>query len=110
MNERDGVWYTSAELQALAIDDVAVVGLAAEPFVEIGLQIKARSAAVITFVAAYANGCVGYVPMPLAYDLGGYEVDDSYVYYRLEAALAPACAELMIGGALTLIDGLLPIL
>ena len=104
------MWYTSAELQALSIDDVALVSLAAEPFVEIGLQIKARSAAAITFVVAYANGCVGYVPMPLAYDLGGYEVSSSYVYYRLAAALAPACADLMIGGALTLVDGLLPIL
>jgi len=110
IEERDGVWYTSAELQVLSVDDVAFVGLAAEPFVEIGLQIKARSAAALTFVAAYANGCVGYVPMPLAYDLGGYEVDASYVYYRLVAALAPACAELVIGGALTLIDRLLPIL
>ena len=109
IKERDGVWYASAELQALALDDVVLVSLAAEPFVEIGLQIKARSVAAITFVAAYANGCVGYVPMPLAYDLGGYEVDASYVYYRLYAALAPACAELMIGGALTLIDNLFPI-
>ncbi len=90
------------------MNDVALAGVAAEPFVEIGLQIKARSSAAFTLFAGDTNGCVGYVPMPLAYDQGGYEVDSSYVYYRLPAPLAPACAELIMGGVLTLIERLEP--
>ena len=106
VEERGGVWYTVAECQAFSLNDVALVGLAAEPFAEIGLAVKARSSAALTLFAGYANGSVGYLPTPLAYDQGGYEVDSSYLYYRLPAALAPACAALAIGGALALVEGL----
>jgi neutral ceramidase len=109
VEDRGGVWYTVAELQAISLNDVVLVGVAAEPFVEIGLQVKARSSAALTLFGGYTNGCVGYVPMPLAYSQGGYEVDASYLYYRLPAPLAPACAELIIGGALALIDTLEPL-
>jgi hypothetical protein len=102
-------WRTRAEVQVLLLGDVALVGVSAEPFCEIGLRVKARSAAALTLFAGYTNGCVGYVPVPLAYDQGGYEVDDSYVYYRLDAPLAPACADLLAGAALDLIDTLAPL-
>ena len=42
MVERDGVWRAQAEVQALLLDDIALVGVAAEPFVEIGLRVKAQ--------------------------------------------------------------------
>ena len=74
------------------------------------MQVKARSSAAFTVFGGYANGSVGYVPMPLAYDEGGYEVEASYLYYRLPAPLAPACAGLVIGGSLALIDALEPLL
>jgi hypothetical protein len=106
VEERGGVWFTVAESQAFALNDVVLVGLAVEPFADIGLQVKARSSAALTLFAGYANGSVGYLPTPLAYDQGGYEVDSSYVYYRLPAPLAPASAALAIGGALALIDTL----
>jgi neutral ceramidase len=109
VEERRDVWYTVAELQALSLNDVVLVGVAAEPFVEIGLQVKARSSAALTLFGGYANGSVGYLPVPLAYNQGGYEVDSSYLYYRLPAPLAPASAELVIGGALALIDTLEPL-
>ena len=105
--EVGGVWRVRSEVQALLLDDIALVGMAAEPFVEIGLRTKAQSSAAVTLFAGYTNGCVGYVPVPLAYDQGGYEVTESYLFYRLPAPLAPACAELLTGGALTLIEDLL---
>jgi hypothetical protein len=108
VEEREEVWHTTTELQAFRLNDVVLVAVAAEPFVEIGLEVKAESTAAFTFFAGYTNGSVGYLPMPLAYNEGGYEVDSSYVYYRLPAPLAPACAELVIGGALTLIEALEP--
>jgi neutral/alkaline ceramidase-like enzyme len=102
-------WSTRAEVQAILLGDVALVGVAAEPFCEIGLQVKARSAAALTLFAGYTNGCVGYVPVPLAYEQGGYEVDASYIYYRLDAPLVPACADLLAGAALDLIDTMAPL-
>ena len=106
VEERDGVWHTTTELQAFRLGDVALVGVGAEPFVEIGLEVKARSTAAFTFFAGYTNGSISYLAPPLAYDEGGYEVRDAYIYYRLPAPLAPSCAELVIGGLLAQIESL----
>jgi neutral ceramidase len=112
-------WTVSSEVQGVRISDpvhhscdVALVGVAAEPFVEIGMEVKARLAAeparlaMRTMFAGYTNGSVGYLPTLDAYEKGGYEVDTSYVYYRLPAPLAPACASMVIGEMLSLIEGL----
>jgi neutral ceramidase len=103
MTLRGGVPYACAEVQAILLDDVALAGVAAEPFAEIGLQVKSRSGAARTLFAGYANGCIGYVPVPAAYDRGGYEVDASYAYYRLPAPLAPDCAGILVDGVLSMI-------
>lgn len=63
----------SAEIQAIAIGDAAFVSIPAELFVEFGLQIKRRSPVPRTFIAGYANGMVGYIPTPVAFQNGGYE-------------------------------------
>jgi hypothetical protein len=60
-----------AEVQALALGSFRWVGLPGEPFVETGLALKSAGA---TFVAGYANGWVGYLPIAGAYAEGGYEV------------------------------------
>ena len=59
--------------------DVILVGRAAiaaapwQPFCEFGLRIKEASGFRPTLVAAFANGMVGYVPTPHAFEAGGYE-------------------------------------
>jgi hypothetical protein len=63
----------AAEVQVLRIGDAAVVGLPGEFFVEFGLQIKAASPARTTLIVGLANGSIGYVPAPEAFDQGGYE-------------------------------------
>lgn len=63
-----------AEIQVIRIGDVAVVALPGEPFVELGLAIKARSPARYTFVVGYANDWIGYLTTPQAWEEGGYEV------------------------------------
>jgi neutral ceramidase len=97
-------WYVQAEVQVMRLGDAVLVGIAAEPFVAIGRAIKARSTAAHTLVAGYSNGSIGYLPPPEAYEQGGYEVNTSYVYYRLPAPLAPASAALVMDAALELID------
>jgi hypothetical protein len=104
VEEREGVWYTTAELQAFRLGDVVVAGVAAEPFAEIGLAVKGRSPAAHTFFAGYTNGSISYLAPPQAYEEGGYEVRDAYVYYRLPAPLTPACAGLVVEGMLEQIE------
>jgi hypothetical protein len=95
---------TPIELQVLRLGDLAIVGIPAEPFVEIGLALHAGRTGQPTMVAGYTNGCVGYVPMPAAYPLGGYEVSYSFAYYRLPAPLAPECAQRIIDEGRRLLD------
>jgi len=61
------------EVQALRIGPAALVMIPAELFVEFGLEIKLRSPVQPTFVVELANGIIGYVPTPKAFEHGGYE-------------------------------------
>jgi hypothetical protein len=63
------------EVQVIALsDDVAIVSLPGEIFVELGLTIKKQSPFKHTFIAELANGSMGYVPNRDAYAQGNYEV------------------------------------
>lgn len=55
-------------------DDVAVLALPGEIFVEYGLAIKKASPFKHTFIAELANGSIGYVPTREAFPQGNYEV------------------------------------
>lgn len=63
----------TVKLQAIRIGDLAVVGIPFETFVEIGLELKARSPFKQTMVIGLANGKHGYLPTPEQHRLGGYE-------------------------------------
>jgi len=74
--------YTQAfEIQSMQLGDVAIVALTGEVFVELALEIDARSPYQQTIVLGYTNGCIGYVPNEEAYPYGGYEVSSAYRYY-----------------------------
>lgn len=62
-------------VQVVTIGDVALVGVPAEVFVELGLQIQAGSPFARTLVTGYTNGYMGYIPTAGAFSEGGYEVD-----------------------------------
>lgn len=64
-----------ADVQVISFsDDVAILALPGEIFVELGLAIKKASPFKHTFIAELANGSVGYVPNREAYPQGNYEV------------------------------------
>ena len=92
------------ELGALRVGETALVSAAGEVFVKTGLAVKRRSAIANTMFAAYANGLVGYFPLPEDYPRGGYEVDESYLFYRLPAPLAPAAAGMLEDTAVRLLN------
>jgi neutral ceramidase len=60
-------------LQVIAVDDLAIVGVPAEFFTGLGIEIKKRSPFPHTFIAALANDWIGYLPDREAHKLGGYQ-------------------------------------
>jgi hypothetical protein len=60
-------------IQAFRVGDLAIAALPCEVFVEIGLDIKAKSPFKPTFTTSLANGYNGYLPTPDHHKLGGYE-------------------------------------
>jgi hypothetical protein len=62
-----------APIAAVRVGDAAFVFLPGEPFVEIGLAIRAASPWKFTIVAGYAEDYIGYIPTDRAFHNGGYE-------------------------------------
>lgn len=62
-----------AEVQALRVGDLFLAGMTGEPFVELGLDIRARLKGRAVFPIGLANGHAGYVPTVRAHEEGGYE-------------------------------------
>jgi hypothetical protein len=95
-----------AEMQAFRLGETAVLAFPAELFVKIGLAIKSRSPLKNTLVAAYSDGCVGYIPLPEDYPLGGYEVSEAFYGYGLPAPIAPEAAKLVEETAVEMLNSL----
>jgi hypothetical protein len=60
-------------IQALVFGDLAIVGVPAEYFASLALDIQARSPFRDTYVAELANDWIGYLPDRQAHRLGGYQ-------------------------------------
>jgi neutral ceramidase len=60
-------------LQAIRIGDVAIVGVPAEYFTALGMDIKRRSPFRYTIVAELANDWIGYLPDRKGHEFGGYQ-------------------------------------
>jgi neutral ceramidase len=63
----------STWLQVILIGDVALVGVPAEYFTSLGVDIKKRSPVKDTFIAELANDWIGYLPDREGHKLGGYQ-------------------------------------
>lgn len=68
-------------IQAVRIGDIAWVGVPAEYFTQLGLDIKNRSPFRHTFIAELANDWIGYLPNREGHKLGGYQVWTGYHSY-----------------------------
>ncbi len=89
-------------VQVIAINDLALVGIPGELFVELGQEIKRASPFQSTWIVTMANDVVGYIPPRTAFAEGGYEVESSFKYYGLPA-LAPGSGETIRDAAITLL-------
>jgi len=89
------------EVQTIALgDEIAIVSLPGEIFVELGLDLKARSPFKQTFIVELANGAIGYIPNASAYPEGNYEV--------ISARCAKGSGEMLIDTALRLLHRIKP--
>ncbi len=65
--------YVPVKLQAFRIGSLSITAIPCEVFVEIGLELKAKSPLKPSFTIGLANGYNGYLPTPEQHALGGYE-------------------------------------
>ena len=98
------------EVQALRIDDLALVGLSAEVFSGTGQEIKARSPIPYINVLGYSNGCVMYLPRAQDYPPGGWDVhvrykipDMLFQNYLVPVAFRPESEQRVVETALRLL-------
>jgi hypothetical protein len=68
-------------VQVMRIGNVALVGVPAEYFTQLGLDIKNRSPFRYTIIAELANDWIGYLPNLEGHKLGGYQVWTGYHSY-----------------------------
>ncbi|MCB1237081.1 MAG: neutral/alkaline non-lysosomal ceramidase N-terminal domain-containing protein [Verrucomicrobiae bacterium] len=86
-------WVLPVEVQAFRLsDEIAVVGLPGEVFVELGLAIKEASPFPTTIVVELAQVHIAYVPTRKAFAEGGYET--------LNSRLAPGGGEMLVESAI----------
>ncbi len=64
-------------VSCLRIGDVAMLGIAGEPFTGIGVELKNTEGYALICPLSNTNGYEGYFPMQDAYDEGGYEARSS---------------------------------
>ncbi|HOB97848.1 MAG TPA: hypothetical protein PKM43_03755 [Verrucomicrobiota bacterium] len=88
-------------LQGMRIGDVALVGVPAECFTQLGLDIKNRSPFRHTIVAELANDWIGYLPDQTAHKLGGYQVWTGYHSYA-----EPGTGERLVDEAVDILNEL----
>jgi len=105
-----------AEIQAIKVGDIGFVGIPAEYFVELQLDIKKRSPFKRTFVSELANGWVGYIPTKIAFEENIKDVPSEpmkqfdHKGYEVRSALSrgflPGVGEFMADTALELLEKL----
>ena len=97
---------TSFLLQIVKFNDIFLLFLPGEIFVETGLKIKQRFPHKKIIVVAYSNDCsFGYLPTFEAFEIGGYEVEEAYQYYGL-FRFAPQAEKILMEQSVKMIDEL----
>jgi hypothetical protein len=88
-------------LQAIRIGDVYFVGVPAEFFTKLGIEIKRRSPHRYTYVFGLTNDYIGYVPDRDAFKLGGYQT-----WTGLHSFVAPGTGEAIVDEAVNMLKTL----
>ena len=93
----DQPWRIPLEVQVFQIgEDLAIVGLPGEVFVDLGLAIKENSPYKNTIVVELTHSHIAYVPTQEAFTRGGYET--------INSRLAPGGGEMLADAAIALLQ------
>lgn len=91
-------------IQVLRIGGLWMVGLGAEVFLEIGLQIEealmADHVGQAAWTLGYSNDTIGYVCTEASYADGGYEPTRSHKFYHLPSSYQPQTEHIVVSEAL----------
>ncbi len=82
-------------LSALHLNQLTLLHLPAEPFVEFQLRAQAMNLGRVVATAAYGDGGPWYLPTRAEYPAGGYEVENAFCASSTEAQLLDAMARLL---------------
>ncbi len=82
-------------LSALHLNDLSLLHLPAEPFVEFQLRAQAAHPGRQIATAAYGDGGPWYIPTRSEFPAGGYEVEHAFCAPETEALLSEAIARLL---------------
>jgi hypothetical protein len=74
-------------------NDLTLIALAGEVVVDYALRLKRELGADGLWVAGYSNDVFAYIPSARVLKEGGYEANDSMIYYDLPGPFAPAIEE-----------------
>lgn len=85
-------------LQVLALDDIALLAVPGELFVELGREIQQRSPFAHTLIVTHANDRIGYIPHLAAFAEGGYET-----IFASQSYLAPEAGAMLVDAAVDLL-------
>lgn len=91
-----------APVQVLRICGACISAWPCEPFCELGLEVKERSAAPFPVTLGYSNDLIGYVPTRREYPFGGYEPVVAQRHFGKPAPFAPEAGEQLVRHALEL--------
>ncbi len=100
-------------IQAIRINEIALVALSVEAFFETGLTIKAQSPFGHTQVLGYSNGLVCYLPRAEDFPSGGWNIHERYGVpdllfqaYSLPVAIHPNSEQRVVERAVKLLEQL----
>jgi putative membrane-bound dehydrogenase-like protein len=88
-------------IQVLVIGDVAIVGVPAEFFTVLGVEIKRRSPFARTAIAELSNDWIGYLPDRRGHELGGYQT-----WMGLHSYAEPGTGERVVEESLSMLHEL----
>lgn len=92
-------WTLPVEVQVFRVsDEIAIVGMPGEVFVELGLAVKKASPFRTTIIVELTNVHIAYLPTKTAFREGGYET--------LNSRLAPGGGELLVESAIRQLQAL----
>jgi hypothetical protein len=84
-------------------DDLAMVFLAGEVVVDFAIRLNSEFDADRLWITAYANDMPCYIPSVRILREGGYEADQSMIYYGQPTRLAPETEDIVVGAVRDLV-------